>query len=110
MKVEIIRPVCLGFRGYLPGECPDVPEIVAEAWLTAGKAKAVGVAAAPMAAESPAFPAALGAAVTAETVETLCGKYTVPELRQMYEAKTGKKVHHKLNEKSLAEAILAAGK
>lgn len=107
MKVEIIRPVCLGYRGYLPGECPDVPEIVAEAWVAANKAKPAGSL---PAAESPAFPAAPGAAVTVETVETLCGKYTVPELRQMYEVKTGKKAHHKLNERSLAEAILAAGK
>lgn len=107
MKVEIIQPVNLGFRGYGSGECPDVPEIVAEAWLNAGKAKRLGNAA-PVASSVDMPPAVPGETVV-ETVDSLCAKYTVAALRQMYEARTGKKAHHKQHERALAEAILAAG-
>lgn len=105
MKVKILFPVFSGVRGFNPGDIADVPPMIAEAWLSAGKAKQIGaVSSDPVVVTDPV------SVDTVETVDSLCQKYTVAQLRQIYEKATGKKAHHNQNEKTLAKSILEAGK
>jgi len=107
MKLEILAPVFLGPRGYIPGSVADVPEIIAATWIEKRLARKMdGSAPQAAAVVAPQVPEHKTFDVRARVAE-LRQDCTVAELRKMYEEVLGAKPPRGSHEEDLANAIAA---
>ena len=103
MKLKICSAFLYGNTVLNPGDSIDVPEGTAKSWIDAGHAvedDAVAIVQADAATHS--------TEPQRDDVAELRAQHTVEQLREMYEAATGKKASRKMHEADLARAIVEA--